>query len=622
MNLLTPTFVYYQAELPVEFQDISISCLDSITVAEISAKHKDLQGIENIELGKLRIWIVVLNNSSDLQSLNLDTLKLDTLKDDVKKAIGVRHIEISCLILSNQTLTTSSSIIQSLNKAKKQKWINHAVLLNNNNLSWIRSGSQILTSDDLLFDYGLKLIERLHYTNCFLGDLCDTFNNIGYDKYLLTIGSSILPHDLIIEKHEKKETYRLSEVFIEQNSIFWSAVNKFLNEKTQKQQKVEIDNSESDQLFPTIFDVINAYNQKLKGKKTNKENNPQKDKSSFFKTLYSRLNLENSYVNPYINNFKLQHYVPVIEELFTNQLCDFIQFLDSDLSDKQLLIERKSEFLGKIKNKSLSIYQNNDNRAKEIRSAQFVLNHAESPVDKQIKVWILEDGFEEEDDDEQDNALTIRSGWLKKTKSCIGTTVRGLLNSKKMEDPDNRNFVKFMVNRIIKEQEGDIINEIRKELRVLLKATDKNPAKNEDIRTMLSTLSNLKTIMSDNRKFDDKIFKTELEARLDLAFDAMQANPKFNQCLSLMVEIFMVAHNAAVINSREEIKIKFIPETEPFFCCSYSLEHINRIKQFVFTNQVISQNGNELLEYVETNLFINESLSIYGPWTEKECLEV
>lgn len=619
MNLLTPTFIYCPAvwnvtsEQPdgeifmqsVQFPDISISYIKQITAAEIFEKHKELQGVENIELGKLRIWIIVLNNNLDFQILNLESLK-----EDVKKVVGVCHIEFNCMILSNEILKTSNPIIQTLQEYKK--WLNYTVLLNNNNLSWVRSGGQIISTDNLLLNYGLKLIERLHYTNYFVGDLCDTFNNTGRDKYLLTIGSSILPQNLIIEKREEKEIYQLSEVFIEQNKVFWNLINDLLKARTNQQQRNQINDGELKQSVSAIFNVINNFSpQKQEG--TDDNNKAQKDKSSFFDKLYSGLNIENSYINPYINQFKLQNYVAVIEELFSNQLCNFVQFLDSDLSDKQLLIEGKPAFLEKIKDKRLPVFQPSN---EEKRSAVYVLNQAEPKVGKQIKEWLLENGFEEEE--QSDGSIIDR---ITKNIGQIRIEARGLTGLKGNEEtPD---FVRFVTSRIIKEQERDIANNIRNnDLKVLLKATTNKQANNADIRKMLSALSNLKAIMPDNRKSDIEQFREKLNTLFKAKLATLQTNPKFNECLSSMVEIFIEAHNAAVENVKEEIKIKYIPETEPFFCCSSSLEHSNRIKQFIFVNQAMQQNGNEVLEYVENNLYANESLSIYGPWTEIECLSV
>ena len=636
MNLLTPTFIYCpairnapieqiegQTSMPrVQFPDISISYIQQITVAGIFEKYKELQGVENIELGKLRIWIVVLNNNLDFQTLNLESLK-----EDVKKIVGVCHIEFNCMILSNEILKTSNPIIQTLQEYKK--WLNYTVLLNNNNLSWVRTGSQIISTDNLLLNYGLKLIERLHYTNYFVGDLCDTFNNTGRDKYLLTIGSSILPQDLIIEKREEKEIYQLSEIFIEQNKVFWNLINNLLKAQTNQQQRKQIDNGELKHSLSAIFNVINNFSsQKQEG--TDEENKVQKDKRGFFKTLYSELNIENSYISPYINHFKLQHYVAVIEELFSNQLYDFVHFLDSDLSNKQLLIERerKLAFSEKIKDIRLPVFQPNN---KEKRSAQYVLNQAEPKVSKQIKEWLLENDFEEEE--LSDGSIIDR---ITKNIGQIRIEARGLTGLKGNEE--NPDFVRLVTGRIIKEQERDIANNIRNnDLKVLLTATLKKkkedevekiyvykniPVTNADIRIMLSTLSNLKAVMPDNRKFDIEQFRKKSDTLFKAKFATLQTAPKFNECLSSMVEIFIEAHNAAVENGKEEIKIKYIPETEPFFCCSSSLEHSNRIKQFIFVNQAIQQNGNEVLEYVENNLYANESLSIYGPWTEIECLSV
>lgn len=659
MNLLTPTFVYHHPyevlRLPeagatsvsndkadkqttigvFNFNDISISAIDQLTVTEITNKIEKLQGISNICLSRMRIWIV-LSNFFPNNNIDFNTFQLENLKNSLEESFGLKHIEINCLLLSKFRIRSSDDIINSLRNAINDKIIQYLILLNNNNLSWIHSGNSIIKNDKLFLIYGYKIIEQLHFTNYFLDDLGFTFNNIGSEKFIFTIGSSISPEILINEKTLKNTaTEVLSKTFIKQTSILYNEINHCLSQLKPPLIKINADTI-SDHNYEEVFKKLEGlFYEFSKVKDTEEDEKVKKNtKDTFFDFIYTILDTEQTCkFKPLVNWFAIKYYMILIIELIKNHLIDFLTFLDTDLSDKTILVEKKKVFITLLRNSRIEreVLQYPDE--KELESTEYVLKNNLKNVDNLVKEWILDKDLYTVS--EEDDTITLFDTLTKKINI---KKIGDIFSSKKLDKIDNLLLMSFLAKKAFNESITNMSLKIQNdELRVLLKATRKNiisykdnannrikPINDTEIRTLLSSLSDLKEIIYDKRKFDKKIYNEVVIQKTILLFkEAFSTNSKFNDILSGNIRILIQAHKLSAINideGKNKDQLSFNSELYPFFDCSEKLENYNRIKQFLYTNQIIPSNDSGLTEYIKSNSFSKESLSIYGPWTVTECL--
>ncbi|HEY0051536.1 MAG TPA: hypothetical protein VGB68_19720 [Pyrinomonadaceae bacterium] len=171
------------------FSDSSIDHLPELSLTHVRNFYDIVKNRRNeLDFSKLRIWLVMENIFSNHQPVFSEDL--EALREQIDAYLNIPTVEINILALVKNRMRVSDQLQISLQKAARENIADYILLLNNSNLDWTKSGNVVQLTDEEFYNYGLQMIEYIHFANIMLDDVAFPFNSLNKRRFYFTISSS------------------------------------------------------------------------------------------------------------------------------------------------------------------------------------------------------------------------------------------------------------------------------------------------------------------------------------------------------------------------------------------------------------------------------------------------
>jgi len=620
-----------------DFATPGIRFLNQPTVEEIERLYRQWSE-EEIRYGRLHLWVVL--DMADITDDSASRLNgfFSLVKDSLRNRLALNSFEVDCLVLSPRRLyRKGDSLVDFIKSAVDREFIQYAIVLNPYNYAWTAPGNLLIPEHDAFLIYGYSILECLHASDYLLDEVASPFADLLSDRYIFTVGSSIRPIGIRQNREEqesKGSSFRIWSGYEKRINILLEVLQQRLSGLGNNYRNKTLPDDALERCTRDILKEIARENERLQGDGGRSQSEVEMEfLESMFRLISSHLP-----VAEMLACLKIRFFMSAVSQAANKQLPLLLKILTREVCSKEDFvriaadINRAISDAGDAWENDLNVM--NGKKCDDFFNSRAIRNKLGVLHNKLEWVIFRSDRPAEKSYERIFTVFRDFHLWNSKKSSENATrkeTESGIFEDAKFVKATKKLIIAQIARRVLEMYQIKIQKAFLPEiLQTSPKALEQtsNSVRMLRLSEPFVRLCSLIPLLEDDAPFDEDRWHRRIDGEvlrfLPDFFKKVSCDTSgiciaedFAEFLDFIIRTFLTS----VAESANEQFVRSREEYAPFFDCALNLRRCRSVKRFVFARNVRSGIPNASETYVCSEKYDSESLSLFGPWNERECFK-